>query len=120
MNKFRDIGSSFEYLSSGHPMISGSPSLGHGGSSDGGDGLQTWKVAANVVNKQSRTADKGWSPSLRVGRASNTSWPFTTYHVTKHFTKPWTWSDPLERRKQCTLDMRFGTWSVRACIFQSH
>jgi hypothetical protein len=27
----------------------------------GGDGLQIWKVAANVLNKRSRTADKGWS-----------------------------------------------------------
>jgi hypothetical protein len=26
---------------------------------DGGDGLQIWKVAANILNKQSRTADKG-------------------------------------------------------------
>jgi hypothetical protein len=24
---------------------------------DGGDGLQTWRVAANILNKQSRTAD---------------------------------------------------------------
>jgi hypothetical protein len=27
--------------------------------SDGGDGLQTWRVAANILNKQSRTADRG-------------------------------------------------------------
>jgi hypothetical protein len=26
---------------------------------DGGDGLQIWRVAANVLNKQSRTADTG-------------------------------------------------------------
>jgi hypothetical protein len=26
---------------------------------DGGDGLQIWKVDANIWNKQSRTADKG-------------------------------------------------------------
>jgi hypothetical protein len=25
----------------------------------GGDGLQVWRVAANILNKQSRTADKG-------------------------------------------------------------
>jgi hypothetical protein len=28
---------------------------------DGGDGLQIWMVSANILNKQSRTADKGWS-----------------------------------------------------------
>jgi hypothetical protein len=34
---------------------------------DGGNGLQIWRVAANILNKQSRTADKGWSSSLGVG-----------------------------------------------------
>jgi hypothetical protein len=28
---------------------------------DGGDAIQVWKEAANILNKQSRTADKGWS-----------------------------------------------------------
>jgi hypothetical protein len=27
---------------------------------DEGDVQQIWKVAANILNKQSRTADKGW------------------------------------------------------------
>jgi hypothetical protein len=31
---------------------------------DGGDGLQIWRVAVNILNKQSPTADKGWSSSL--------------------------------------------------------
>ena len=26
-----------------------------------------WRVAANILNKQSRTADKGWQSSLGVG-----------------------------------------------------
>jgi hypothetical protein len=42
---------------------------------DGGDGLQIWKVAANILNKQSRTADKGWSSSLGVGSGANSSSP---------------------------------------------
>jgi len=33
-----------------------------------GDGLQIRKAAADVLNEQSRTADKEWSPSLGVGR----------------------------------------------------
>jgi hypothetical protein len=37
----------------------------------GGDGLQIWRVAANIVNKQSRTADRGWFSSLGVGRGAN-------------------------------------------------
>jgi hypothetical protein len=35
---------------------------------DRGDGFQIWRVAANILNKQSRTADSGWSSSLGVGR----------------------------------------------------
>jgi hypothetical protein len=42
---------------------------------DGGEGLQIWRVAANMLNKQSRTADKGWHSSLGVGRGANNSPP---------------------------------------------
>jgi hypothetical protein len=42
---------------------------------DGGDGLQIWRVAANILNKQSRTDDKGWSSSLGIGRGANNSSP---------------------------------------------
>jgi hypothetical protein len=42
---------------------------------DAGDGLQMWNVAANVLNKQSRTADKEWYSSLGVGRGANNSSP---------------------------------------------
>jgi hypothetical protein len=40
---------------------------------DWGNGLQIWRVAASILNKQSRTADKGWSSSLGVGRGTNNS-----------------------------------------------
>jgi len=47
----------------------------HGASSDCGcrEGLQTRKVPANVLNKQSRKPTRGWSPSLGVGRGANNS-----------------------------------------------
>jgi hypothetical protein len=32
---------------------------------DGEDGLQIWRAAASILNKQSRTVDKGWSSRLR-------------------------------------------------------
>jgi hypothetical protein len=53
-------------------MISGFLSPRHGASSGCGwmNGLRIWRVAANM---QSRTADKGWSSSLGVGRGSNNS-----------------------------------------------
>jgi hypothetical protein len=42
---------------------------------DGGDALQFWRLAANILNKQSGTADKGWSSSLGVRRGANNSSP---------------------------------------------
>jgi hypothetical protein len=40
---------------------------------DRGNGLQIWRVAANIFNKQSRTADNGRSSSLEVGLEANNS-----------------------------------------------
>ena len=56
-------------------MISVSLSLWHGTSSSCvcRNGLQTWKVAANISNKQSQIADNGWSSSLWVGRGASNS-----------------------------------------------
>jgi hypothetical protein len=34
---------------------------------DRGDGLHIWRVAANMLNKQLRTANSGWSSTLGVG-----------------------------------------------------
>jgi hypothetical protein len=34
-----------------------------------------WRVAANILNKESRTADKGWSSRVGVGRGDNNSLP---------------------------------------------
>src|SRR5215813_10749084 len=34
-----------------------------------------WRVAANILNKQSRTADEGWSSSLGVGQGANNASP---------------------------------------------
>jgi hypothetical protein len=42
---------------------------------DVGDALQVWRVAANILNKQSRTAEKWWSFNLGVGRGANNSSP---------------------------------------------
>jgi hypothetical protein len=47
--------------------------------------LQIWRLAANILNKQSRTGNKGWSSSLGVG--------LTTLHrkkkpVTNNLHKP--------------------------------
>jgi hypothetical protein len=39
---------------------------------DRADGLRMWRVAANILNKRSRTADRGWSSSLGAGRRLKT------------------------------------------------
>jgi hypothetical protein len=38
---------------------------------DGGMASWMWRAAVNILNKQLRTADKGWSSSLGVGRGAN-------------------------------------------------
>jgi hypothetical protein len=35
--------------------------------------VEEWRVAANILNKQSRTADKGWYSSLGWARGNNSS-----------------------------------------------
>jgi hypothetical protein len=37
------------------------------------NGLQLWKVAANILNKQLRIDNKGWPYGLGVGRGVNLS-----------------------------------------------
>jgi hypothetical protein len=55
-------------------MISGSLSPRHGVSLGCGwrNGLRIWRVAANTLNKQSRTAEKGWSSSWGLGEVLTT------------------------------------------------
>jgi hypothetical protein len=42
-----------------------------------------YRVAANILNKQSRTADKGCSSRLGVGRGTNNSTPWKRIFVMK-------------------------------------
>jgi len=42
---------------------------------DGFEDLQIWRMAANILDTQSRTADKGWYSSLGDGRGANNSSP---------------------------------------------
>jgi hypothetical protein len=56
---------------------------------DGEDGLQTWKVAADILNKQSRTTDKG---VFQVGGRLTTHCKKTAYYEMLHkkdFCKAW-------------------------------
>jgi hypothetical protein len=51
---------------------------------DGGDGLQIWRVAASILNKQSRTADRGGPPAWRLGGRLKTHHRKKVQPVTKH------------------------------------
>jgi hypothetical protein len=53
-------------------MLGRSLSPQHGASSSCGwwDGLQLWRVAANILNNQPETNDKGWFSSLGVGQTT--------------------------------------------------
>jgi len=69
---------------------------------DGGDGLQIWRVAANILNNQSRTVDKGlisphWESSSCYGLLHSAS----------------DLDGPLERPRQRKINMIFGTRNVR-------
>jgi hypothetical protein len=77
---------------------------------DRGDGLQIWRVATSILNKQLRTAGRGWTSSLGVGG-------LTTHHrkiicVAKYLQGSRKWTDSLARHKHQKMDMRFGTWDV--------
>jgi hypothetical protein len=67
----------FEFSMNATSALSGSLSPWRDASSGCGwrNGLQLWRVAANTLNKQSQTADKGWSSSLGVGQGANNSSP---------------------------------------------
>jgi hypothetical protein len=46
----------------------------HGASSgsEGRNGLEIWRVAANILNKQLRTTDNGWSARFGIGKVLTT------------------------------------------------
>jgi hypothetical protein len=72
------------------------------------------KYEGNIFNKQSRTADKGWSSSLGLGVGITTP-RHKNKLVTKMFKKPRNWNDFLDKRpKLKKINMRFGTWNVRS------
>lgn len=50
---------------------------------NGGEGVKTWKVAANTLNKRSLTVDNGWSLSfgLGVGLASTLTKEYACYEL---------------------------------------
>jgi len=55
-----------------------------------------WRVAGNILNKQSWTPEKWWSSSVGVGQGAQQLHTVKTYHVTKYLQgKPWTQTGTL-------------------------
>jgi hypothetical protein len=76
---------------------------------EGEDGLQIWMVAANILNKQSRTTDSGWSSILGVGRGLTTlAQTKNSILVTKHYAQPRNRTDYLARPKDWKMDLRYA------------
>jgi len=67
--------------------VSLSPRLSRPPVADGPDGLQVWRIAANILNKQSRTSDRGWSSSLRVGQEAKNLFRNGTQGVARNFSQ---------------------------------
>jgi hypothetical protein len=63
---------------------------------DGGDGLQILSVAANILNKQSRTADKEWPTSVGAGRGVTQLIAVKNKFVMKFYERPRAWKDSLK------------------------
>jgi hypothetical protein len=58
-----------------------------------------WRVAAIILNKQSRTTDKGWPSSVWVGRGANNSSLWKRIFVTKYSQYPDTHFKRLSRSR---------------------
>jgi hypothetical protein len=61
---------------------------------DAGESHEIWRVATSILNKQLRTADRGWPPSWELG-GRLTTLRRKMYFVTKLPIEPRTWTDPL-------------------------
>jgi hypothetical protein len=91
------------------------------------EGLQIRKVAANILNKQSRTADKEWFSSLGVGRGAATltffNEVFQSASDTVFLPLPWKYSRNQSVMWTCrryTLYLSRRCWRVRDLFLLRH
>jgi hypothetical protein len=80
----------------------------------GGDSLQIWRLAANILNKQSCAAKTGWSPAWGVGHGANKLLTVKYKLVTECHKGPQNWIDYLDRQpKLKKMNIRSDMWHVR-------
>ena len=58
-----------------------------------------WRVPANILNKQKRTAERGGPPTRSLDELLTIP-HLKNYHITKYRLVPETCTDPLVRSKQ--------------------
>jgi len=73
-----------------------------------------WRVAVNILNKQSRTADRGLVLQLGVWGRCWQILAIKTDFVANHEHLPRTFIDTFVWPKQWKMDMRFGAWNGRS------
>jgi hypothetical protein len=72
-----------------------------------GDGLQVRRTAANTLNNQLQTADKGWASSLAAEGRANNALLQKNMIVPKLLNDPSTWTDSLgKQHKLQNMDTR--------------
>jgi hypothetical protein len=81
---------------------------------DGGEGLQIWKISANILNKQLWTAERGDPPAwgLGVELRSPHHKKLVCYELSQRALDLKNYLDKLFKLRN--IDMRFGTWDVRS------
>jgi hypothetical protein len=79
---------------------------------DGGDGHRIWTVAANILNKESRTADRGWSS--RFEEYGLTSLQGKSSDLVQYVAVSVGQNNLFARDKHRKIYVRFGTWNVRS------
>jgi hypothetical protein len=57
---------------------------------DGEDSLQIWRVAANTLNKQSRTAERGGTPAWGLGEGLQLILKYICYEMLHRAGLDWT------------------------------
>jgi hypothetical protein len=79
-----------------------------------GDGLQMWRVAANILNKHLRTANRGGPPASGLGEGQTTLPHRKTLYLLQSMYKGLRNGRILWHEPSTGMDMRFGKRNVRS------
>jgi hypothetical protein len=83
----------------------------------GEDTLQPWRVAVNILNKQSQGNNKGWYSSMGVEGSTNKPSLQKNLHLSECLRETWAWRDSLDKcPKLWNVDMRFSSGMQEVCI----